>query len=309
MSDTTYGQSHLSNCDTSTCKIGYEDMVMGTVRFTRFHNPVICVSVPAYSVTDIENVSLNVNRISGNIPCVSAYYILDNDGMLTTEDYYSKNFIGFFNVVDSTFSIDITEAVKNARRSYETNIYISLSSTGQYGGYGELYVSNDQSSNSPKTIIKSSAEVSESNYGFFGYSLIVPGKDQGSEDINCYGYALNLDRRESFEHCYLDEFSEEVYCQIIMNLTKDMVQLGYHPRIIDSYNSPIYFFERRIAFRVGIVNGRVVGYHFMKQCIDSSWCEKFPENVSTNYPIGENPETIQWQQMYSTETVYFAISG
>lgn len=308
MSDTTYGQSHLSNCDTSTCKIGYEDMVMGTVRFTRFHNPVICVSVPAYSVTDIENVSLNVNRISGNIPCVSAYYILDNDGMLTTEDYYSKNFIGFFNVVDSTFSIDITEAVKNARRSYETNIYISLSSTGQYGGYGELYVSNDQSANSPKTIIESSAAVSGNNYGSFVYNYIQPG-DTSTQDINCYEYALGINSLEPFEYYFGEEYSDELYYKIIINLTKDMVKNGVHPRIIESHNSPIYSFERRIAFRVGTSNGRIYGFHFMKQCWNGLWCDKFESNVSTLYLEGENPETIEWGALYSSRIIYFAISG
>lgn len=308
MSDTTYGQSHLSDCDTNTCKIGYEDMVMGTVRFTRFHNPVICVSVPAYSVTDIENVSLNVKRISGNIPCVSAYYILDNDGMLTTEDYYSKNFIGFFNVVDSTFSIDITEAVKNARRSYETNIYISLSSTGQYGGYGELYVSNDQSANSPKTIIESSAAVSENNYGSFVYNQIYPG-DINTQSINCYGYALGLNIDASFSFFSGEEYSNETYCNIIKNLTKDMVKRGVHPRIIESYDSPIFSFERRIAFRVGIKNGKITDFHFMKQCWNGQWCDKMRTSTSTLYPEGENPETIQWQTLYSSEIIYFAISG
>ena len=308
MSDTTYGQSYLADCNTNTCKIGYENMSMGNVRFTRFHNPTICVSVPAYSTSDINYVQFDVKKASGTISWVSAYYYVDDDGVFTSEDYNSRSLIGYFRLNDSTFNIDVTEAVKEARRNYETNLFICLSTTMQYGGSGELYVTGDSSTTSPLTIIDSNAEVSESNYGPFVYSQIYPG-DTNNQYINCYGYALGLSIDGYFSYFSGETYSDELYCKIIRNLSQDMVNKGIHPRLIDSYDSPIYYFERRIAFRVGINDGIIEDFHFMKQCWNGQWCDKMRTSTSTLYPSGENPETIEWNSLYSSDTIYFAISG
>lgn len=308
ISDTTYGQSYLSDCNNSTCKIGYENMNMGNVRFTRFHNPIICVSVPSFPISSINNVQLDVKKASGTISWVGAYYFVDDDGVLTSEDYSSRNLIGYFRLNDSTFSIDITDAVKSARQIYKNNVYICLSTTMQYGGSGELYINGDTVTTCPLTTIDSNEEVSESNYGQFKYSELVPGINN-SEQINCYGYALDLSTSETFEYFYGSEYSDEIYCEIIKNLLKDMVKRDFHPRMIESHDSPIYPFERRIAFRIGIRNGIIKGYHFMKQCDKGQWCEKYPDSISHIYPLGDNPETIEWNELYSSHTIYFAISG
>ena len=79
-------------------------------------------------------------------------------------------------------------------------------------------------------------------------------------------------------------------------------------RTIDMYNSAIYPFERRIAFRYELSGS---DFHFMRETSDGRWAEKKGSNKSnsTVFSLGLTPEDNIWDAKYTSSTFYFAINN
>ncbi len=140
-----------------------------------------------------------------------------------------------------------------------------------------------------------------------------------SENYNCYAYALG-----ETEWMYVGGSPNAVSSFDVDNVAsmvmKDVKELGYSIRPIDSYDSLIFSDEYRIALRTGEED-----YHFMKQHNDGSWSHK-PSFCPTRQITGSNPSVVSWDvpqviyqygilmevgyiyNYYDSHTLYFAVS-
>ena len=130
---------------------------------------------------------------------------------------------------------------------------------------------------------------------------------------NCFGYALgkNLIVDPDFDSG-LNYISINYYYQVIIPIFQaEMSTYGYYSRVLTyQYNSMIYKYERRIAFRIeGYQSNHFGDFHFMKQHDDGTWSHKPGIFNSIKLLNGENPENVIWSAIinYNSPTVYFAI--
>ncbi len=150
---------------------------------------------------------------------------------------------------------------------------------------------------------------------------------ENSENVNCFGYAIDVDRwlsvpQKNHEEDFGGDYPMEIaYDEVVDTLSKQ----GYACRQVD-LNTLIRPGERKIAFRCGHQfvekHGRwIADSHFMKQ-ITNGWADKMGELPSSN--LGNiNPGTYSWNfiernsstgqlenlysNFYDSTTIYIAI--
>lgn len=144
-----------------------------------------------------------------------------------------------------------------------------------------------------------------------------------SKNFNCYAYALNETQWRNVGGPNFRPSSLDVD-YIAEQVLKDVEELGRTIRIIDSYDSPIYSNEYRIALRTGSSD-----YHFMLQLNNGTWAHK-PASFPTRIEDGYNPTLFSWnkplhnenilqetgklvevgytENYYNSKTIYFSIS-
>ena len=143
----------------------------------------------------------------------------------------------------------------------------------------------------------------------------------GPNTPNCYAYAIGVsnalnpgDIRGVSPTKWYD------VNDVASSVMADIEKMGRSVRTIESYNSPIYDNEYRIALRVGTqpymyyYGSPIYDYHFMVQTSSGQWAEKHgTRGSSLIWAQGYNPTTIPWtvgnKPYYDSPIVYFAIGG
>ena len=130
---------------------------------------------------------------------------------------------------------------------------------------------------------------------------------------NCYYYAINyypdFPTTTAINYWngeqYSIQFMEENVIPNFINKTLQLYSILLRP--IDSYDSYVYNWEYRIAFRLKINLGTIDDYHFMRQSNTGSWCDKMMATCSSEH-TNFNPTTDNWPYGFDSPTYYFAVS-
>jgi len=78
--------------------------------------------------------------------------------------------------------------------------------------------------------------------------------------------------------------------------------LGYDIRILDDYDSAIFYNERRIAYREGYALGSSRDCHFILQNSNGYWSGKLSFYPSRLYSIfNPNVSSLIWEDIYFSE--------
>lgn len=295
-------------------KVGHETLnINPNYKVEREYSTFIKVFFPA--IKNVENASLKITKLNGDAPLISAYYY-NYDIDFTSTMPNPTGSLGLFESTDNVFDIDISNAVNSSVNSLKPFTYIKI--TRSYNGlYSELYSENNVN-NSPSVTFDFLENIGTTSYGrALEYHRIV-STFVGHPDYikflgNCFAYALDVYPNDSGS-IFLGQYGkDEVFSSYILNneianniITKSLEHNRFL-RKIDSYNSPIYSNERRIAFRLSLNNNIITAYHFIRQNSDGSWSGKIPTRDSALYN-NENPELFDWGDNYNSEIIYFALS-
>lgn len=137
-----------------------------------------------------------------------------------------------------------------------------------------------------------------------------------SRDINCYGYAFDLDRFSApgdytpIQEGYYQSGVQYTPEQLTEYVLGDMRVLGKTVRVIDS-PSKRYPDEYVVAMKTSTISDRgIYDFHFARQLSDGKWADKPGETWSRYDYIDGTAATwdmYDGDKYYNTKSVYFAV--
>ena len=238
------------------------------------------------------NPTVYLNKVTSNIT-------FDNIGGTTS---FNSSFLKTGMGSNQSYNFDIKDAVVD---SLEADSELILTLEGSSTGYASFYASESSSSNVPYvSIIVDSSYIGSTPYGNApAYRHITEG------DENCLGYALLLDHGvdiglETYGVWHLP------YSTVYSAVSTQITCRDYEIREIDSFDSYIYYDERRIAFRYDYSNS--INWHFVMQNSDGTWAAKTGvQGPSGCYSSVYTPDSdIMWNMyrgLIGENTYYYAI--
>ena len=304
---------------TSSYKIGYKLVsIPNAYQSDRDYFTFFKITFPRYF--QFNSGKLKLYKQSGSISALETYYYLSD------LDYSSTNYIysGSLPVCNSTtdlFEINITSAIQSAYSSNQNYFYVRIGRSYS-GGYGEFYSSEDLYF-CPTIELTYNSTTADNTYGnATSYEPINFGNISDTENQqklikNCYFYAIDYLSGNASEPGFSNYGLNETYTDSVLSSSVESMILNSFKynvcfRKIESYLSPIFSNERRIAYKLVINDStnKVIGYHFMKQHSNGYWSDKYP-NDRTYYWETLDPSTVNnpgSSGRHFSPTRYFAIS-
>ncbi len=299
------------------------DLDPGTIKIGEFYedneyvqySSIFKFSFPTFNTNNIQSATFTISKSSGSISSLNVYYAIGDVSFSNT----SWTYFNSASLQGNSYSISIKDIMTSAISTYSENvIYLKLSNPYACG-----YLIGDSNYSLPKVVLYTSETPTSNTYGCATQYYYVNDRDYTGHygcheyyPFNCFGYAIDI-----WDLVYMSRYmnilsittNEEIINDMIpmmINVSKNVYDVNM--RQIDSYDSPIFPFERRIAFRKALNYGDC---HFMRETSDGRWAEKKRDIGDTricNY--GETPETINWiinnnQQIYDSDIFYFAVNN
>lgn len=302
-----------SDSDFSNIRVGY---------YTQSGNSVMAECVlryrfPSYNYQSISSAKLTTFKYSGSATIKVGYsysHDFNNNPTLTNWTY-----LGNLSQEGNNYTLPITQQLKNAIQYQQQDIYFRL--YVEYSG-GNMTIGGNANTaiNNPGFIVNYSEVPSYNTYGSATAfsSIDFSTYDNEYDKANCYGYALN----GRYVHLCYTLFNGN--CFPVNNITQGLnniinnskVVFNAELRLIDSYTSPIFPYERRIAFRYNnLQNNYILGsYHFIRQTNDGYWESVDGTDNPTYHHTYYNPENFDWgapfahSGKYNSDIYYFAVT-
>ena len=282
-----------------------------------FYTSVFDISFPSYTATNISSSSLTLYKQSGYFGTLKAAYSYSfdfNTYQNIIPSSFSWTYWSDFNYQGNWFNLNLTNLIKNAVSSNYNHIYLKI--YYENSNYSTIFGNNQYSSSRPVFNLSYLDVPTTGHYGnataFNANSAILS---------NCYGYAFDH-YVYSDDVCYIEDDGwgsttyssntvETVFIPRVINYSKNA--LNVNARRIDSYDSAIFPFERRVACRLKIGGNDYTPfcYHFIRQDSDGGW--SFKNSVNAGGPsracTNNDPSLYNWDSgKYDSDIYYFAIS-
>lgn len=280
------------------------------------YNTVFSLLLPNIDTTyySIREAGFAFKKQSGQLNNVSAYQVVSPSyDSINGTSIIEKEFLSFVSLGSTYAFLDITSTVIDCINSQDSNLTILLQSISNSQ---MCYLYNLNSQYAPYFYIE---------YDNFGTTREYY---EPTGLVNCYGYSLFMNSGKDINQNLLNAFgTSDIYNsgQINTDVVNALVSILIHDGCtnvmpISSFDSLINSNQRRIAFRMKLdnINGQGTqkkyggDYHFMWQCLDGTWAEKFGffdgaygHSSSLNHPNYNTSWNISYQ---SCPTYYFAIS-
>ncbi|MBE6142025.1 MAG: hypothetical protein E7175_04230 [Erysipelotrichaceae bacterium] len=286
------------------------DMKVGTFG-NKNYSAVIRLYLPNLDYQKIGSASLELFKQSGYSGTIKIAYKYGFDwsgsGLNNGWNYYTNlSFQG------NSFYASVKSIVEDlCQTSYYQSVFFKL--YYENSNYSTVFGNNSSSSYRPKINITYNDVPTYNHYG--NATTYYSGSNmQFYNETNCYGYAINAYNNNNnvlglfygITETYTNENINTIFIPRLINHSKNIFNVNV--REINSYNAPIFPFERRIAFRA-VIGGNYGSYHFIKEHSDGSWSGKDGEG---NFP-GTYISSIQsynWENyMYNSDVHYFAVSS
>ena len=265
---------------------------------------VLRFTFPTFNILDISIASLALNKLSGSGSTLYFSFKRGEVGFSNSDwTYFSSA-----NLTGNSYNTSIIVPLSNAILYGENVVYIKIFATGS----GSATLTGDSSPyNCPTVTINTSQPMSAATYGC-APSYTQRNDYNSTTKYNCFGYAIDINLPITLVDDYdfvstitTDQLVEDSMLPYLIRRMKAYYDVN--ARLIDSYDSPIYSFERRIAFRKSL---STFGFHFMRQCSDGTWAEKngYPSNTN-HFSNGITPEDNIWGSNYDSSVYYFAVNN
>ncbi len=257
-------------------------------------------SFPSHSL--ITEAGLLVTKSSGLLNTVYCY-VAENISYANINGItsYTSTYACVSTVTNNKLSFDLTDEVIDTLEGNGTSLNIVLE--GQEANK-LIYLKSTTSNAQPVLFV---------GYNYYGDASSYVYCNAGTS-VNCLGYArysydsvdINSDLSSAFGNNVVTyaKLANEGF-QVIQNY------FSQSARVISSYNSNIYSYERRLVFRVKLDSTcrfYAGDFHFMCQCSDGGWAEKCGSSSSQYSSLEDYPEyNFNWYggTMLSA-TLYFA---
>jgi|GEM_PF-905243 hypothetical protein len=265
--------------------------------------------------SDVASALLSLSVYSGNTTSPKLRRITSNIAYSDIDGASSYLMAGpILSTGTTTKTFDITSDVITALAATETSICYELD--GYFDSTSEtVFYSSNGAINCPSfTIINQQNPNPTSQVG-----AATPYVPVNLPSINCFGYATNIN--EFLQLKYPNDSSisptgtasQTTYSSVFVPAAMSrLTERNISFRIVQSYNSLIYAYERKIAFRIGcFATGAYKDFHWMRQLDSGDWSQKHGGLPSELLGAGLNPETGNWNKgsyIYDSPTTYFAIN-
>lgn len=303
--------------DNSFIQVGhYENVLSTSFKEQLYFNSYLKIDFPL--VHNISKFDLVLTKASGNLDHILISYYFDDIDFSTTE-IKSSGSLPLYNDAD-ILNINLINVANTAIDKGNNYFYIRLSQSYS-DGYSEFYYKDEDDNLNPKIIIETNQLPKSDTYGAASDYIRYYPSSSNFELFkrNCYGNAFNLNDDSSgyyIPNGYSEFIRNKEYSNDLLYKMADLViddaynNHQIYSRRIDSYDSPIFEFEYRVAMRLRYnENNLVQDFHFLKQTSTWSWDSKFPTDVNDEY-VNFNPTLDEWNMKhnYNSDTVYFAVS-
>lgn len=320
-----YGPSYIqaksfeigsTNTNNSLLIVGKSQIVNPLNGQSPEYDTVFSLFLPNIDTTyySIREAGFAFRKQSGQLSNVSAYKVNSPSyDLIDGTSTITKSFLSFVSLSSNYSFLDITTEVINCLDNSQSSITVLLQSISSNQ---MCYLYNLNSQYAPYFYIE---------YDNFGATREY---FEPTSLVNCYGYSLfmnsgkninqNLDNAFGTNDIYNGGYiNPSVVNVLIAILTNDGCT---NVVSINSYDSLINSNQRRIAFRMELININGQGtlkryggdYHFMWQCLDGGWAEKFGffDGTYGHSSALDRPNyNSNWPTNYqSCPTYYFAIS-
>lgn len=292
--------------------VGYkrEQIYPGFYHSTEYKT-ILKISFPKFLSSNILDSSLILTKKVGALsPIETRVYLKDtfniND---TTNPMYSSEVFSFSSS-QTKYIFNITDFMTTALNEGQNYFYLSLS-RNYNDSIMSFFSSSSSEENKPKLNVKfnslpTNGVGSAPIYNYLGYGQ----SGYEGQVMNCYAHALDVKYWQTLQQPYCKTNSSENINNVAELFLEDMLQ--YHARcgrIIESYDSPIFNFEWRLALRFSITsNNELGGYHIIRESTNNGWVSKDGDEQTEQLGMGTNPDMWDWNNKYSSEIRYFAIS-
>ena len=271
------------------------------------YSSVLRFTFPSFSENDIENAALTMNWQSGSTGSIDVEFKVGEVGF----DNTSWMSVSSVSKTGNQYTVSLKNALLFALFYEENVMYVRLSRES-----GGVSLQGD-SANMPFVSVSTTQSPSSSTYGCATpfQQIIDNGHIPAPDDIyyfNCYGYAIDIRRpillSEYTSYYGYPASNYAVEQSLIPYMIRQMkAKYDVNTRRIDSYVAPIFPFERRIAFRVGLSTN---SFHFLRQLSNGDWAYKNGTHSSTLLcGAGLSPETYDWGNAYDSDVFYFAVNN
>ncbi len=303
------------NVDTfSSLKIG----VFNENNNDRYYESIITCSFPFVDQNIVNTASLTLTKYSGYAQSISVdycfNYVRDTDPSNYTWTYY-----GTLSLQGNSYYMSVKNAMLAALNNNENFVYFRLYFSGSVNlGAESIYVSND-----PKFTYKLDLLPNDTGYGAATTYVMIPWVSYSTSMdhllANCYGYAIDghgvTNCAELFNGHFVDVTDIPGAIDNIINTSKNVFNVNV--RQIESYTSPIFPFERRIAFQYNETNTQypIGTYHFIRQTDNGYWASTCGyHDANSKLHQYTDPESFDWgsewnkNNMYNSDIYYFAVT-
>ena len=311
-STTSKSYNEITDC----YKVGYESFdVPNAYHSDRDYFTFLKISFPLYP--GFQSGKLILTLKTGTIQNLeSLYYYSDLD--YSNTNYQNDGYLPLSTISSNSFEINISSAINNCISRYQNYFYLRLGRSYS-GGYGEFYTTDNNNYGPKIELFYDSQPQTNTNGDSSSYDPITRYNNSSLINYNCFAYAVDVFPQDT-PILRLENYGEhEIYSNSrlessINAVISSCLKYNVFPRKLDSYNSPIFPTERRIAFKLVIkkADNTIYSYHFLKQHSDGYWSDKYPESETTLWNT-TNPDTITSDShinsnIYSySQAVYFAI--
>lgn len=268
---------------------------------------VLKYTFPHHTFSSGSTASLTFNKVSGSASPIYFLYQVNDNGI----DYSGWSYLGSANLTGNSYTISFSTIFSNAISNNKHTIYFLAYNNSS----ANATLAGDSSPNTGPTVtIITSETPGGTSYGCAPvYSVLNDTVSSWTgPHFNCLGYALGIkyvitmvDDSSFLSSITTNQEVEDDFLPYLVSRFKAYYDVN--ARIIDSYDSPIYPFERRIAVRKALSS---VGFHFMRQFAGGIWAEKMGDAGITNcFDEGTTPDDAIWSSDYNSNTYYLAINN
>src|SRR5690554_614813 len=271
------------------------------------------LSLPNLTPYAVTSASLYVNKTTSspiyihNPNLVLSQVVDENYDNLNGLSNYDEVYIGNGNGSETEYTFDITQSTKE-QLEIDNVLLLSLKGqplSGRDSGKASIYSVNANHNQSPVFSVTYDTNYEQNPYGnanAYQYT--------DNQDVNCFGYALNLEEWIELNDNYGNGFwDDDIFRNVfIFVLENKFLSKGFLGRYLFSRLDGVTSFERRIAFRIRInQQGGMNDIHFMMEHNDGTWSHKQGFTPSILLQIGDNPDMNHVWSSYNSTTLYFSI--
>ena len=301
-------QNHVILDDSDDILVGNMEVNNETIEYSS----VIKIPLSGYSNLNINSAYLTLYKKSGYGTTINVK--TTNNFELGVTNPFSNFFYINSNNIELTgnyFTINLKEEISNYSSSSDY-LYVVFSKASSIGS-GVTVFGDSSDGYFAKFAVNTSTFPTISGVGAALPFQPINGISYNGDNTyfcECLNYSIGnyheIESARLLRNYNVSNFSNEILNTIISRRIINYLQAkeGIKVRRLDYYDSNIYPFEYRIAYRV---NTETISGHFIRQTDTGQWAGRDGTRNAELYSTSWVPENEMWDNGYNSDVLYFAI--